>query len=399
MIVLRPSSAATWMNCPGQPALLEALAERAVEQETTYYQAEGTAAHTVAQIILDAFPEEPEIPDTLEVDGITIEVGDDMISYAQQYADRCLQPAGLEAMEVERTIAMPFLDPEGTLDAVPTGTPDCVTITQDGDLIVSDLKYGKGVAVDAQDNPQLKIYAVAALEEYGMAYDVERVVSRVDQPRLNHFPEAYYDPIELEAFKEEVERAAILARTSKPGENLVPGDAQCQWCPIGAAGLCKALAQHVAETCFEDLDAQELKDVDVSPEELSEWRSRADLVEKWAKAVRAAVDAQLNADPTSVPGWKLVEGRRGARAWSDEAQAEARLKQMRVKRDEMYSMKLITPTQAQKILSDKRYDALMDEGLIIQPDGKPIAVPESDKRPAIVSSVNFENLDEEKPNE
>jgi hypothetical protein len=125
-------------------------------------------------------------------------------------------------------------------------------------------------------------------------------------------------------------------------------------------------------------------DEHVSDVALSIKMAAVDLIEDWCKAVRAETERRLLAGE-SVPGWKLVQGKRGARAWSSPTDAEATLKSMRLKQDEMYEFKLISPTSAEKLLakdSPRRWSKLLD--LIIQPEGKPHVAPESDKRPALV---------------
>ena len=108
-----------------------------------------------------------------------------------------------------------------------------------------------------------------------------------------------------------------------------------------------------------------------------------DLVEQWCKAVRAEVESRL-LQGQEVPGYKLVQGKRGARAWTSAEEAEAILKSMRLKQDEMYDLKLISPTTAEKVLkeSPKRWNRIAP--LISQSEGKPSVAPESDKRPALV---------------
>ena len=118
------------------------------------------------------------------------------------------------------------------------------------------------------------------------------------------------------------------------------------------------------------------------------------LMEERVKAVRAAVEGAL-VKGEAVPGYKLVQGRKGARAWSDEAAAEALLRQkFRLKVEEAYNLKLISPTQAEKVLGEqpKRWAQL--EKLIIQSEGKPSVAPESDKRPAISVAPNADGMEE-----
>jgi phosphopantothenoylcysteine synthetase/decarboxylase len=131
-------------------------------------------------------------------------------------------------------------------------------------------------------------------------------------------------------------------------------------------------------------DFTDLAVVDTAP--LAAAMSRVDLVEQWCKAIRAEVERRLlNAEP--VPGFKLVEGRKGNRAWADEKVAEAAMKSLRLTRDQMYDLKLISPTTAEKLLkktAPAKWDKVND--LILRADGKPSVAPATDKRPEMVVS-------------
>jgi hypothetical protein len=110
-----------------------------------------------------------------------------------------------------------------------------------------------------------------------------------------------------------------------------------------------------------------------------------DLIEDWCDAVRKEAYARMN-NGIPVPGFKLVQGRRGARAWRSKDEAEATLKTMRLKVEEMYDLSLISPTTAEKlakasVIGPRQWPKLQD--LITQPDGKPAIAPESDPKPAI----------------
>ena len=108
-----------------------------------------------------------------------------------------------------------------------------------------------------------------------------------------------------------------------------------------------------------------------------------DLIESWCTAVRARAESEL-LKGHDVLGFKLVKGRQGARAWLDAAEAEKMLKSMRLKVDQMFDLKLISPTTAEKVLKEtpKRWNKL--QSLITRSDGKPSVAPVSDKRDALV---------------
>ena len=119
--------------------------------------------------------------------------------------------------------------------------------------------------------------------------------------------------------------------------------------------------------------------------------SRVELVEQWCKAIRAEVERRL-LNYELVPGFKLVEGRKGNRSWADEKAAEGVLKSLKLTRDQMYDFKLISPTTAEKVL--KNFPSKWDKvnGLVRRSNGKPSVAPATDKRPEMVVSNAADEL-------
>jgi hypothetical protein len=257
------------------------------------------------------------------------------------------------------------------------GTADAVVIVGD-ELCIVDLKYGMGEPVQADNNPQLQIYALAALRQYELAYDFKTVRMVIHQPRLGAVSEWVQTIEELEAFGLQVAEAA--AATAKSDAPLAPSAKGCRWCK--AKATCPALRAEVEEL-FEVVP-------EAAPEDtLATAMSKVDLVETWCKAVRAETERRLLAGEP-VDGFKLVQGRRGARAWGDKAEAEALLKKLRLKVDEMYDLSLISPTKAEKLheagtIGPRQWSKVVE--LVTQSDGKPSVAPVSDKRPALVTSA------------
>jgi hypothetical protein len=259
------------------------------------------------------------------------------------------------------------------------------------------------VKVDADENEQMMLYALGTLSEFGMLGDFERVVMVIHQPRLGHVSEWSCSVEDLMTFAGRAKTAAAkcidIIDTEIVGiEDLAPGEKQCRFCK--AKATCPALRNEVA-------DAVGLTPTPATPDEFSDMEvltdslkpnaneddtawfaacmSKVDLIESWCKAVRAEAERRL-LDGQDVPGFKLVEGRRGSRKWTNETEAEATLKSMRVKHDQMYDYSVISPTTAEKlakaeVLGPRQWSAL--QSLITQADGKPSVAPASDKRPAI----------------
>ncbi|MNR04441.1 hypothetical protein D3C85_1204040 [compost metagenome] len=243
-----------------------------------------------------------------------------------------------------------------------------------------------------------------------MLYDFETVRLFIHQPRLNHVSEWALSVAELEAFGQEAQEAAASAIVmfniaqcegveTLPADSFTPGEKQCRFCK--AQALCSAREQMHLNTVagdFVDLTqpiAEQIAEAGkrvplLTLEQLAEIYSQADFIESWLKAVRSRVNDELNAG-TAVPGYKLVNGKQGNRAWQDEEAARALLKdQFRYKTEEVFDLKLISPTKAEKLIkkaSPRRWTKV--EALITRADGKPTVAPESDPRPALdVNPVN-----------
>ncbi|AAT38398.1 gp39 [Burkholderia phage BcepC6B] len=418
--LLSPSSAYTWIECAASTA-----AQIGQPDESSEYADEGTAAHELAKWCLESVLDaesflgtvipvgtvtrrDEETGETITEPRRTFEVDEEMAAYVQLYIDgvrervEALRLAGAEVtLLVEQRLSIEHI----TGERGAKGTSDCVIIAvwPDGraEIEVRDLKYGRGVAVSAERNPQAMIYADAAHEEHSAFYDFDRINIVIHQPRVNEKPSEWATTAtELHAWISETAKPAAdrallyvdsveLAPLSPSDFN--PGEKQCKFCK--AKAVCPALAAHVEQTIGADFEA--LADdiytqakvgmnVDLlDNERLGVIYASLDLIDSWAKAVRGRIEHEL-LQARVVPGVKLVAGRRGARQWSDAEKAEALLKSMRLKQDQMYNFKLISPTQADKLLrneSPRRWKKV--EAEIVQRDGRPSVAPDSDPRPAL----------------
>jgi hypothetical protein len=294
------------------------------------------------------------------------------------------------------------------------GTSDAVILRDDllmpNELQVHDLKYGMGVEVYADNNEQLMLYALGALEKFSILGDFAHVRMVIHQPRRNHLSEWDCTAEEIFEFGRKVKAAAEMCVKAADAKNieefLNPGEKQCQWC--SAKGKCPALAKAVLRTVADDFD--NLEELDIAEVKVKETLTNmkaltgdklallmgmTSLIHDWCLAIRTQVEAELYAG-NHVPGWKIVQGRMGSRKWTDETEAENALKAMRLKQDEMYKMSLVSPTQAEKVLKSnpRKWNKLQE--LITQTQGQPSVAPESDKRPALQiqpSEDDFEVVD------
>ena len=368
------------MRCPGSIA-----AESGMPDTSSKYAAEGTAAHELASkcLELDANAE-AVIGDTITVDGFDFIVTAEMAHHVNDYCKLVREYAQGGQLLVERRVN--FSEAIGVPDS--TGTSDAIIIHPDR-ITVIDLKYGMGVKVDATENEQLQLYALGALHDYSVLGDFQEIVMVVHQPRLNHVSEWSIPAAKLEAFRENARLAAIEALDNRE-PRLNPGEKQCRFCK--AKATCPALRAEISDTVGGIASPSDFADLAVAEEDdLSQAMARVELVEHWCKAIRAEVERRLLAGQP-VAGFKLVEGRRGNRAWSDEAEVEKLFKSFRFKKDEMYDLKLISPTKAEKLLKTnpgrwEKISALTSRG-----DGKPSVAPATDRRPALAVSNSDEDV-------
>jgi hypothetical protein len=365
------------MSCPGSVRMCEGIPDTSSDASL-----EGTMMHTVSAHCLTRGTDAAGYVGVTDPEtGLILQA--EQAEAIQEYVDtvRSVVTANGGELLVEQRLSIWHMT--GEEDA--HGTADAVILTMD-ELIVIDAKFGRGVAVEAEENPQLMMYAAAAYVEHELAYDFKRVRMMIVQPRLNASPEWTIPVFVLNDFMAEVQFCAELTRQFDAP--LVPSAKGCQWCR--AKATCPAITSKI----MDDFDTVVPETAD--ERDLARIMANADMIEKWVKAVRAEVERRLLAGEP-VRGYKLVQGKKGNRQWADPAEAEATLKLMRVKHDQMYDYKLASPTSIEKLfkagaVGPRQWTRLQD--LITQSEGQPSVAPESDKRPVLVTSATASDFDD-----
>lgn len=390
---LSPSGAHRWMTCPGSVVL-----EADYPDKAGNYAREGTVAHELAAGHLslgwDLASYVGEHWHGEEADGEKWQVlmTQSMVDHVHDYAKLVREYAATGTLLVEQRVPIH----RWTGEAGAGGTSDAI-IVRGNELVVIDLKFGMGVKVDADNNPQLMLYALGAYEEFGVLGDFDVVTMVIHQPRLNHVSEWSIPLAQLLQFADEVVYAAkqvdLALTLDGVGMMLNPGEKQCKFCRAKAG--CPALRDEVTEIVggsvataedFADF-MPETVDSQTGDNYLSIAMSKVGLVEMWCKDVRAEVERRLLAGKP-VDGFKLVEGKRGNRKWDDPKAVENLLKSFRIRQDEMYDLSLISPTTAEKLFkgNPKRWAKVQEH--ITQSEGKASVAPVTDKRQEIaVTSV------------
>ena len=261
------------------------------------------------------------------------------------------------------------------------GTCDCI-ILQGDSMDVIDYKFGKGVPVEADLNPQLILYGLGALNDYGIACDVQTVRLHIYQPRINNISVWETAAADLLAWGEHLKPVAQLA--AQGGGEYRAGD-WCKFCPH--AGECRELTQ----TCTRLVDGYDVEVPVLAPQEVAQILEKEPLISLWLRRVKTRALA-MALDGKPAPGWKAVEGRQGNRKWKDELEALHILDAAGYDRAETTETHLLSPAGVDKLVGKKKAAELL-AGQIERSPGAPILVPESDKRPPYDPANDFDNID------
>ena len=372
--LLSASGATRWLTCTPSARL-----EEQFENTTSPYAEEGTLAHEIAELKLRKHFLEPMAKATFTRRLNKLKKNEyyqsEMLKHTETYLDYlkdltmgfAVQPY----VAVEKKLNLSAYVPESF------GTADCVIVGGDT-LYVNDFKYGKGVPVSAEDNPQMKLYALGAYLEYGFLYSFEKVHLSIVQPRLDSISEFEMPLADLLNWGEEVK--AIAQKAFKGEGEFVPGD-HCKFCK--AKAQCRARADQF--TALDDF--KQMKPPLLSDEEVGQALEKGQQIESWIKALKGyALTESLKGK--EIPGWKAVEGR-GSRNYVDVDKAFEHLKENEVAEQILYERIPLTVPKLEKELGKKQYRELLeDPGHVQKSPGKPTLAPANDKREAVTNGVD-----------
>jgi hypothetical protein len=384
---LSPSGADGWMTCLGKTAQCKGL-----PNISSKYSDEGTDYHTLAAICVDEGKDPQEfVGRELPLGTIVTEEGAKFLK--EGYLDPLKQYAADGTLEVEKAVSLAWY----TGNPDDEGTADAIILRPDRELIVDDLKFGMGVEVDPDDNRQCKIYALSYIKQNQLEdeYDTIRLV--ISQPRTGDGkPKEWTTSMaSLLAFGEEVKKtAAKILYAEKKGIELplVPSEKACKFCK--ARATCPALSGLVTEALaegFENIEEKTFGGVGgvslTRAEVLGRMMDRINLIEIHMKGVQSVVEIELLAGKPVLGQdgpYKLVQGKKGNRKWINKDDAEKLLQSFRLKKEQIYNMTLISPTDAEELLKKDmpgRWEKV--KKMYDQAEGGKHVANALDKRPAI----------------
>ncbi|AVQ30354.1 DUF2800 domain-containing protein [Fusobacterium varium] len=367
--ILSASGASRWMACTPSARLEEQFPD-----STSEYAKEGTLAHELCELKVRKNLIEPMHTRTYNSKLKKIKEHELWQDEMDRHTDTYLEYIqGLlhsfsctPAVMVEKKVDFSSYVPDGF------GTADCIIIAE-GVLHVIDFKYGKGVAVSAENNSQMKLYGLGAYLEYSFLYAIDKVKMTIVQPRLDEVISEYEISVtELMEWAEEIVKP--LAEKAYKGEGTYIAGNHCKFCR--AKATCRERARMNLEVAKFDFKEPAL----LSDEEVGEALKQAQDLAKWAEDLKDYALAE-SLKGKLIPGWKAVEGR-GSRVFTDNEEALKVLMGSGIDETMLYERKQLTLAQIEKVLGPKQFKELVGN-MVEKSPGKPTLVLDTDKREAI----------------
>ncbi len=384
--MLGGSNAARWLVCPPSAKLEAQVLAETGDEKNSEAADEGTVAHALAEsellVCLRSAPE--SIIADVEKDPLySQDMRDyvfDYVSYVvAAYAEALRSPGTPAAMMLEQDLDFSDYVPEGH------GYADAVVL-KDGYMEIFDLKYGRFVPVVAKDNPQIRLYALGALNEFDWLYDIHDVKLTIVQPRNMGMTSESMSADELRDWGESIKPIAQMASR---GAGKTKAGEHCRFCL--ARPKCRAFYKEVtAASTIQDKEPSLLSD-----DELAMCLKTGEHLNSYLQSVKQyAIDRAMQGGHM-VPGYKLVKGRSVA-TYSDREAVSKRLLDAGFKEaDFMKPTELIGVTAMKKLVSTRRFNDLLGD-LMVKTEGKLTLAPVDDKRPAYDPAEGFTDLDKEK---
>lgn len=366
--ILAASASHRWLNCPPSARLTERIPDNG-----SIYAAEGSEAHELCEYKLrQLLGMEAHNPLDISIglryyDGTMEDAATGYAAFVQELLE-----------EIRKTCSDPIVMVEQKLDYSRWvkdgyGTGDAV-IVADGTLHVVDFKYGTGVPVSAEGNSQMRLYALGALDMFSELYDIDTVVMTIYQPRLANISTDTISKTDLLDWAENTLRP--LADLAYKGEGDLNAGNWCRFCKLRST--CRKRAEANLAMVQHDFKLPPT----LSDEEIAVILDKLDDLISWAGDVKEyALNAALHG--TRFHGWKLVEGRSNRRYTDEAAVAQIVSETGR----DPYEHKLLGITAMEKLLGKKQFATLLSD-LVERPQGKPVLVPASDKRPEMTNAKN-----------
>ncbi|MCP1225701.1 DUF2800 domain-containing protein [Sebaldella sp. S0638] len=367
--ILSASGASRWMNCNPSARL-----EETVENTTSEYAEEGTLAHALAELKLRKyFIETGMAKKTYTTEYNKLKKHrlwqNEIDSYTDEYVDHikaiAMSFSTSPYIEIEKKVSFEGYVPEAF------GTADTIIISGDR-LYILDLKYGKGVPVYAEDNPQLMLYALGAYLEYSLFYDIKHIEMHIVQPRLENISVFSMKTEDLLNWAETVIKPNAQRAFAGEGE-FNPGE-HCKFCKV--KGSCRARAEN-----YFALEELKEKGSLLTNDEKAEALQRGAELDKWLGELKAEIYSAIEKGE-EVKGWKIVQGRSAGRKFTDTDVAVGKLKEHGIQEELLFERKMLTVPQMETVIGKKDFKEWVGDMIETIP-GKPTLVPESDKREAI----------------
>lgn len=374
--LLGASSAHRWLVCPPLARLEEKVKDRG-----SSFAEEGTAAHELSELylakrfkLLTTKAINSRVKLFKETNSYYDQSMEDYVSLYCDLVEERVNQYENASVELEQRVDFTKWVPEGF------GTSDVVVLS-DKTIEIIDLKYGKGVPVDAYLNPQLMLYALGAVDKYDIIYEFETVRMTIIQPRLDNISTFEIEKEELLYWADNYVAPRAVQAWEGTGEWKITDD-------VVKFSKVRAQLRPRAEKNFQLVDKYELKEAPLlTNEEIAEILERAPEIKKWLEHVETYALQKARDEGEEFPGWKVVAGRSNRKVLDVEGLLMVLEAEGFEDEDILKPQELKAIGQLEKVVGKKKFAELASE-FIIKPEGKPVLVAETDKRPALNSVEN-----------